>query len=188
MKRIAWAALLAVVLSGCATTPLQMSETPETRYTVPAKKVIVSNYAQVKRPGALDAVWSNQFVLMANESTDPPFVDLVAQRLETQLQAGGGERELEVVLLGADLLVKSRAADSIPFIGLFSGLAERDYMCRVEAILSYPDSKDRRIYESVGTLRTGWRGVDVAERAAFVDGCLSDIFAQIQDATTWVSR
>jgi hypothetical protein len=130
-------------LASCATAPPNFSNTPPERFTVVAKKVIIADFTQEQKLNPYEMIYSSGFHPLPNNVTVPPFTDLVIRNLKAQLTTTGsnGTETLEIVILKANLLMETRVADSIVFIGIFSILAERKYMCVVDK--NRPSPMDR---------------------------------------------
>jgi hypothetical protein len=149
-----WTKLLLLVafmpfLASCASAPPNLTDVRSERISVPATKVIISDYTRQKKYSPYEAVWSSGFHPLPNEATIPPFTELVLKNLNNRLYgaAGDGGANLEVAVLDATLLMESHIADSIVFVGIASAFSERKYMCSVDVSFRYGDKTVRKAFE-----------------------------------------
>ena len=172
-----------IVEDGGVGQPPNLSAMASERFSVPARKVVIADFVPEQKHNPTDAVWSSDFHPLPNNSTVPPFTDLVLQSLKTRLSGRGGDQSglLEIAVLNANLLMESHVADSIAFVGIASSFSARKYMCRVDVNFRYADKSVRKAFEAIDSKTRAWSDLQTNEKAAMVEKCLDHIVRDIAD-------
>jgi hypothetical protein len=166
----------ALLLAACATEAPHLSTTSVERHGVPATKILISNYIPEEKYSATAPVYANGFFPLPNNSTVPPFPELVLDRLGTRLNGNGSDpRSLEIAVLNAQLMMESTVADSVLLINIGQAFAERKYKCRVDANIRFGDNSVRRIFEAIDSRNRAWSDLTTPAKAAIVEKCLEKI-------------
>lgn len=166
-------------LSGCSLTPVKISDPIHTLEPIKAQDITVINLSP-NRGNSETKVFTDDFLTMPSDFTNPMFPDLVKRRLDSSLTASGSGRDYRISLIRADLLVKSRVADSIPFVGFVALVRDRPHKCLVEALLETEGKSQRKTFESVRNLPNHWTDTSIEKREAFIKDCITDIGQQVR--------
>jgi len=167
-------------LASCATAPPNLSNTPPERFTVAAKKVIIADFTQEQKHGAMETINSIRFTPLPNDATVPPFSDLVIRNLKTQFTATGGDGTdtLEIAILNTKLFMEIHMVDYCIFINIASAFSERKYMCRVDANFRYADKSVRKTFEVVDVKPRYWADLPTSDKASMVGKCVDQIVGE----------
>lgn len=171
----------AVFLASCATPPPNLSNTPSEIITIPAKKVVVTDFMREQKYNPTDAVWSGSFHPLPNTATVPSFPELVLNNLRSRLRGNNNELmgSLEISVLDSSLLMESHVADSVVFIGIASAFSNRKYMCVVDVNFRYKDKTIRKKFDASYAKSRGWGDIPTNEKGEMVSGCLNQIVENI---------
>lgn len=175
-KGLSLGLVAATLLAACATEAPNLSAISAERYDVPATKILISNYIPAEKYSATASVYANGFFPLPNNSTVPPFPELVLDSLGTRLSGSGSDpRPLEIAVLNAQLMMESTVADSVLLINIGQAFAERKYKCRVDANIRFGDNSVRRVFEATNSRNRAWRDLPTPQKAAIVEKCLKQI-------------
>jgi hypothetical protein len=179
----------ALLLAACATEAPHLSTTSVERHGVPATKILISNYIPEEKYSATAPVYANGFFPLPNNSTVPPFPELVLDRLGTRLNGNGSDpRSLEIAVLNAQLMMESTVADSVLLINIGQAFAERKYKCRVDANIRFGDNSVRRIFEAIDSRNRAWSDLTTPAKAAIVEKCLEKIGRDVAALASELSK
>lgn len=176
-----YALLIPLLLSGCATPPPEFSTEPETFKIIDASRVVVSDFTSDDDPGIYDTTWSNDYELIYGEYMKPPFNRLAYGRLSKRYTASGDVEKpvMDISIIRANLLQKSRIADTIPIVGIFSVLTERGFLCSVDANFRYDDLSIRKTFTSKQVLPLPWSDAKPSEKKNLVEECFGEITTEM---------
>lgn len=179
MKSIHLAVLFVVVLgiSGCALDPVRANDVIN-EAPVNAARVKFNNLADNRTDGG-NEVYTSDFQPLPSDATDPAFPVLVAQSLRQSTNATGNGANIEVDILRADILVKSRVVDSIVFVGIISAVNPRDHRCEVDVLIDTGHQSHRVTLRSTSELSLSWRDVSNEDRRAFVEDCIAGMHSSL---------
>ena len=179
--KVILAGIMAIILSGCVNAPELVLSTKQ--YPIDVGKVSVSNLITGTEQLYIS---SGGFAKLPNIHTKPTFVNYVFESLKEKLipaSTGGGE-VLEIMLLRADLLTETFATDTIPYIGIFTILLDRDHICSVDVTFKYGLKNERKNFESKKMINRNWFDIDIEVRKAFVESCVETI---VSDAASFAN-
>jgi hypothetical protein len=179
--KVILAGIMTVILSGCAINAPELVLSTK-QYPIDVGKVSVSNLIT----GTEQLYIKGSLAKLPSVHTKPTFVNYVFESLKEKLipaSTGGGE-VLEIMLLRADLLTETNAADTIVFIGFFTTFLDRDHVCSVDVIFKYGLKNERKNFESKKMINRNWFDIDIEVRKAFVESCVETI---VSDAASFAN-
>jgi hypothetical protein len=171
--KVILAGIMAVILSGCAINAPELVLSTK-QYPIDVGRLSVSNLSTDNEQVYIN---SDGFLKLPNVATKPTFVNYVFESLKQKLTSAstGGSEVLEVMLLRAELLTETKAADSITFIGFFTILSDRDHVCSVDVIFKYGLINERKKFESKKMLNRSWGDIDIEVKKEIVESCVEKI-------------
>lgn len=190
MKKIHVSAVLSLcLLSACATPAPNLTSVKENRISIPVERIVVNEAGKtsLKPENYNEVVWTTAYIPLSDSGpipvSIPPFSEVMRNNLASRFVAAGAKEAgtLEITPERSTVYTKARIADSLPLVGVFSGLSPRGYMCQTVVNFEYQGKTALKEF-NVKDVRPGlWGDMETAEKADFLENCIDQLLKEVAD-------